>query len=121
MQIIQWSLGETTVLELHGVLTALAAAEFLAAAVRRLHLTGPQRLVLNLEDVPSIDAAGLGALVAAYGAVKRSGGTIRLARVGKRVHALLVVCRLITVFETFDSVEDAVADGSRGRPDPSTT
>jgi anti-sigma B factor antagonist len=116
MQIIQSPRGDTTVLELHGVLTAPAATDLLDATVRRVTRTGPHGLVLNLEDVPSIDAAGLGALVAAYGVVKQSGGTLRLARVARRVLALLVVCRLITVFETFDSVEDAVAGGSGARP-----
>jgi anti-sigma B factor antagonist len=120
MQIIQRPLGDTTVLELHGVLTAPAATDLLDTTVRGVTRTAPRWLVLNLGDVPSIDAAGLGALVAAYGVVKRSGGTLRLARVGKRVHALLVVCGLITVFETFASVEDAVASGAGGRPGLST-
>jgi anti-anti-sigma factor len=120
MQIIQRPLGDVTVLELHGVLTAPAATDLLDATVRSVTRAGPRGLVLNLEDVPSIDAAGLGALVAAYGVVTRSGGTLRLARLATRVHALLVVCRLITVFETFDSVDAAVADGAGGRPDPST-
>ena len=119
MQIIQSPRGDTTVLELHGVLTAPAATNLLDA-VRRVTRTGPHGVVLNLEDVPSIDAAGLGALVAAYGVVKQGGGTLRLARVAGRVLALLVVCRLITMFETFDSVEDAVAGGSEARPDLST-
>jgi anti-sigma B factor antagonist len=121
MQIIQRPLGDTTVLELHGVLTAPGATNLLDATVRKATRTSPQGLVLNLEDVPSIDAAGLGALVAAYGVVTRAGGTLRLARVAKRVHTLLVVCRLITVFATFDSVEDAVDAGSEGRPVPTTT
>ena len=120
MQIIQRPLGDTTVLELHGVLTGPAATDLLDATVRRVTRAGPRGLILNLEHVPSIDAAGLGALVAAYGVVKRSGGTLRLARLTKRVHALLVVCRLIAVFETFDSVDAAVADGSGGRPDQPT-
>jgi anti-sigma B factor antagonist len=121
MRITERRLQGTTVLELHGMLTSPAAIELLDATVRRVTRAGPQRIVLNLGDVPSIDAAGLGALVAAYGVVRRNGGTLRLACVAKRVHTLLVVCRLVTVFETFDSVEDAVADGSEAGPDPSTT
>lgn len=120
MRITERRVNRTTVLELHGMFTGTAAA-LLDATVHQVTRRGPQRLVLNLRDVPSIDAAGLGALVAAYGAVRRSGGTFRLAHVGARVHTLLVVCRLVTVFETFDSVEDAVADDSETGPDRATT
>jgi anti-sigma B factor antagonist len=112
---------DTTVLELHGVLTGPTATELLDAAVRRISGAGRQRLVINLGDVPSIDAAGLGALVTAYGAVRRNGGSLRLARVGRRVHTLLVLCRLATVFEMFESVEEAVSNGPGASPDPSTT
>jgi hypothetical protein len=41
--------------------------------------------------------------------------------VGRRVHTLLVLCRLATVFEIFESVEEAVSNGSGASPDPSTT
>jgi anti-anti-sigma factor len=121
MHITERPLRDTTVLELHGVLTGPAATELLDATVRRVSGAGRQRLVVNLGDVPSIDAAGLGALVTAYGVVRRNGGSLRLAHVASRVHALLVVCRLATIFEMFDSVEEAVSNGSGARPDPSTT
>lgn len=121
MHITERPLRDTTVLELHGVLAGPAATELLDAAVHRISGAGRRRLVVNLEHVPSIDAAGLGALVTAYGVVRRNGGSLRLARVARRVHALLVVCRLATIFEMFDSVEEAVSTGSGASPDPSTT
>ena len=111
MRITQKQLRDSTVLELHGPLTVPAAPELLNATVRKVTRLGSKRLILDLEDVPSIDAAGLGALVAAYGAAKRNGGSLRLGNPGKRVKTLLAVCRLTTILETFDSVEDAVKDG----------
>jgi anti-anti-sigma factor len=119
MRISERPIRDTTVLELHGTLTGPAATELLDATVRRVTRAGAQRLVVNLGDVPSIDAAGLGALVAAYGVVRQSGGTLGLARVGARLHELLVACRLVTVLETFDSVEEAVSRGSGASPDGS--
>src|SRR6202163_3653496 len=107
MRIIERPIRATTILEIHGPLAGPAATELLDATVRRVTRAGAERLVVDLGDVPSIDAAGLGALVAAYGVVRRTGGTLRLAQLAKRVHDLLVVCRLATIFETFDSVEDA--------------
>src|ERR1700719_1605906 len=83
MRIIERRLEGTTVLELHGTLNSPAAAELLNATVRRVTRAGPSRLVLHLGNVPSIDAGGLGALVAAYGVVRRNGGTFRLARAAR--------------------------------------
>jgi anti-anti-sigma factor len=119
MRITHRRLSGAIVLELHGCLTSPAATERLVAAVRKATRTPTERLVLDLEDVPSIDAGGVGALVAVYGLMRRAGGTLRLARVGKRVHALLVACRLVSAFETFDSVDGAVGRGTTaaaGRP-----
>jgi anti-sigma B factor antagonist len=121
MRIIERPILPTTILEMHGTLTGPVATGLLDAAVRRVTRAGAERLVINLGDVPSIDAAGLGALVAAYRVVRRSGGTLRLARPARRLHELLVVCRLVTVFETFDSVEDALSANSGASPDPPTT
>jgi anti-sigma B factor antagonist len=120
MRIIERPIRDTTILQLYGALTGPAAAELLDATVHRVTRAGRQRLVVNLEDVPSIDAGGLGALVAAYGVVRQNGGTLRLAHVARRVHELLVVCRLVSIFETFDSVEDALSAGPRASPDRST-
>ena len=119
MRITQRRLSGTIVLELHGSLTRPDASESLIAVVRKVARTPIGRLVLDLEGVPSIDAGGIGALVAAYGLMRRAGGTLRLARVRSRVYALLVICRLIPAFETFGSVEAAVAHGAMAGGEPS--
>jgi anti-anti-sigma factor len=108
MRITQRQLSGAIVLGLHGRLTSPAASERLIAAVRKVARTPTGHLILDLEEVPSIDAGGIGALMASYGLMRRAGGTLRLARVGVRVYALLLVCRLVPGFETFDSVDDAV-------------
>jgi anti-anti-sigma factor len=120
MRITERVLLKATVLDLHGILAGAAATELLETTVRRLAVASSRPLVLNLEDVPSIDASGIGALVTAYGSVHRRGGTLRLAGVGRRVRTLLLVCRLVGVFELFDSVDDAVANGSGSGPGSST-
>jgi len=109
MRITERRLQGAIVLELREMLTHDARA--LLVAVRRVARTGRTRIVLDLERVPSIDAAGIGALVAAYGLVRRQGGTFRLANVASRVHTLLVICRLVPELEIFDAVEAAALDG----------
>jgi anti-sigma B factor antagonist len=120
MQITERSIGDATILDLRGTLFGPDATERLGAAIRRLARAGRQQLVVNLADVPSIDAAGLGALVDAYSVVTRNRGTLRLTNVARRLHDLIVITRLVTVFDIFDSVEDAIRHGSEGAPTPST-
>jgi anti-anti-sigma factor len=113
MRIDERRLRGIHLLELHGPLTGPGPGELLMATIRRVMRGGPQPVVLHLADVLSIDAAGLGALVGAYGLVKEGGGTLKLANVAPRVYTLLVVCRLAPEFATFDSVEAALSTGSR--------
>ena len=121
MRITERWLGDTTILDLQGPLTGPEGTERLGATVHRLNRAGRQQLVVNLEDVPSIDAAGLGALVDAYSVTTRNGGTLKLAHLAKRLHDLIVITRLVTVFDIFDSVEDAIRNGSEVTPNPLTT
>jgi anti-sigma B factor antagonist len=63
---------------------------------------------LNLGGVSHIDSNGLGELVASHTTVSRNGGQIKLLNLTSRVQDLLSICRLSTVFETFDSEADAL-------------
>ncbi len=64
--------------------------------------------MLNLAEVNYVDSAGLGALVSAYTTVTREGGTLKLANVTRKLQDLLSITKLLTVFETFDSEDEAV-------------
>jgi anti-sigma B factor antagonist len=66
------------------------------------------RIVIDLGNVNLIDSAGLGALVAARtGAVNRGAG-MKLANLTKKIRDQLNITKLVTVFDTYDSVEAAV-------------
>jgi anti-sigma B factor antagonist len=120
MQITERTIEDATILDLRGTLFGPDATELLGAAIRRLVRAGRHRLVVNLADVPSIDASGLGALVDAYCVVTRNRGTLGLANVTRRLHDLIVITRLVTVFDIFDSVEDAIGRGTEAAAAPST-
>jgi anti-sigma B factor antagonist len=55
-----------------------------------------------------VDSAGLGELVSAYTTVKNAGGTLKLLNITKKVSDLLVITKLVTVFDTFDSETAAI-------------
>jgi anti-sigma B factor antagonist len=66
------------------------------------------RIVLNLAEVSYIDSGGLGTLVALRTTALNAGGTIKLANLTQRVSDVLQITKLITVFEAFNSVQEAV-------------
>jgi anti-sigma B factor antagonist len=107
MRITERQLGEVAVIDLRGALAGPKAVEMFDAAVRRRCRDGTRKVVANLGEVPSVDLAGLGALVDAYMALRQTGATLTLACVTKRIHDLVVITRLVTIFDTFDSVDDA--------------
>jgi anti-sigma B factor antagonist len=72
------------------------------------------RIVLSLADVTYIDSGGLGTLVALYTTARNADASIKLARLTKRVGDLLQVTKLLTVFDVYDSEEEAVNSLRKG-------
>ena len=77
-------------------------------------LSQNNQLVLNLGGGNYIDSGGLGTLVALYTTARSAGGAIKLAALTQRVGDLLQVTKLLTVFEVYDSVEEAVQSFRKG-------
>ena len=82
--------------------------ELLKDKVNSLVNQGHKKIVLNLAGVPYIDSAGLGEIVRTYTTVSRQGGSLKLLNLTKRITDLLSITKLLTVFETFDSENEAV-------------
>ena len=99
--------NDVVFIEPKGRLTVETEAEFVGA-VKRLLDAGRTRLVLNLADVPYIDSSGLGAMAQTYTSAWRRGGDLKLLNVTARNRQLLTVTKLLTVFEVFESEEEAV-------------
>ena len=108
MQIDQRSVGDVVVLDLKGKITLGEGDELLKDKVNSLVNQGHKKIVLNLADVPYIDSAGLGEVVRTYTTVSRQGGSLKLLNLTKRITDLLSITKLLTVFETFDSENEAV-------------
>jgi anti-sigma B factor antagonist len=108
MQIDQRAVGDVVVLDLKGRITMGEGDELLKDKVNSLVNQGHKKIVLNLADVPYIDSAGLGEIVRTYTTVSRQGGSLKLLNLTKRITDLLSITKLLTVFETFDSENEAV-------------
>jgi anti-sigma B factor antagonist len=108
MQIETRSVGDVTILDLKGKMTLGEGDEALKDRINTLVAEGHKKLVLNLEGVPYIDSAGLGEIVRTYTTVSRQGGSLKLLNLTKRIHDLLSITKLLTVFDTFDTESEAV-------------
>ena len=108
MHIEERAVGDVMVLDLKGRVTLGEGDELLKDKVNSLINQGQKKLVLYLADVPYIDSAGLGEIVRTYTTVSRQGGSLKLLSLTKRITDLLSITKLLTVFETFESEQDAV-------------
>ncbi|HEY0795491.1 MAG TPA: STAS domain-containing protein [Acidisarcina sp.] len=98
-----------TVLDLSGRITLGDGSVKLRDAVRDLLTKSSKLILLNLGDVNYIDSSGIGELVSAYTAVRNQGGELKLLNLTKKVHDLLQITKLYTVFDVKDDEASAIA------------
>ena len=98
-----------TVLDLGGRITLGEGSVTLREAIRDLIGKGSKNILLNLGDVNYIDSSGLGELVSAYTTAKNQSAAVKLLNLTKKVHDLLQVTKLYTVFDIYDDEASAIA------------
>jgi anti-sigma B factor antagonist len=108
MKIDERSVGSVKVLDITGQIKFTQGDEMLKDKIHSVVHQGNTKVLVNLAGVDYVDSAGLGELVGAFTTVKRAGGTMKLLNVTKRMHDLLAITKLLTVFETFDDEQAAV-------------
>jgi anti-sigma B factor antagonist len=108
MEISERNIGKVTVLDLSGKITLGEGDLVLKDKLYSLLNQGRKDVLLNLAKVQYVDSAGLGAIVAAYTTMARDGGSLKLSNVTKKMTDLLSITKLLTVFETFDSEDEAL-------------
>ncbi len=96
-----------TVVDMSGRITLGEGSVVLRDSIRDLISKGQKKILLNLGDVTYIDSSGIGELVSAFTAVRREGGELKLLKLTKKVHDLLQITKLYTVFDIKD--DEAIA------------
>ena len=96
------------VMDLSGRITLGEGSVVLRDAVRELLSKGNKKILANLADVNYIDSSGIGELVSAFTTVKNQGGELKLLNLTKKVHDLLQITKLYTVFDVKDNEANAV-------------
>lgn len=108
LNLIEKEVKGVTVLQLVGRVTLGDESNQLRTKLKDLLSQGKTRLVLDLAEVTYIDSAGLGTLVAGYTSAQNQGANLKLANLTKRFHEQLNITKLVTIFDVFDNVENAV-------------
>ena len=98
-----------TVLDLSGRITLGEGSVVLRDTIREILGKGEKKILLNLGDVTYIDSSGIGELVSAFTAVRKEGGELKLLNLTKKVHDLLQITKLYTVFDVKDDEAAAIS------------
>jgi anti-sigma B factor antagonist len=98
-----------TVLDMSGRITLGEGSVQLRDAVRDLLSKGQKHILLNLGDVTYIDSSGIGELVSAFTTAKNQGGELKLLNLTRKVHDLLQITKIYTVFDVKDDEASAIA------------
>lgn len=102
-----------TILSCHGRIVFGEEATDLRETLKRV-LSSTRQVVLNLGGVTYIDSGGLGTLVGVYSSARAAGAEIKLTGLGQRLRDVLQITKLVTVFEVYDTEQEAIATFHRG-------
>lgn len=108
MEIEERKIAGVTIVDITGKMVASENPGRLKDKITSLVFQGENRIVLNLGGVSYVDSSGLGELVACHSTTVRGGGEVKIANVGKRINDLLVMTKLLTVFDVHDSEDAAI-------------
>jgi anti-sigma B factor antagonist len=101
--------GDVTILDLTGEIRMGEGSTALRNSIRGLVTSGNKKLLLNLGSVSYIDSSGIGELIANYTTASRDGGQVKLLNLTDKVQDLLVITKLLTVFDVYETETEALS------------
>lgn len=108
MKIETRTMGDVKVLDCSGRITLGEGTMVVRNTVRDLLNNDDKKIILNLGDVNYIDSSGIGELVSTYTTVANNGGQLILLNLTKKIHELLQITKLLTVFHVFNDEQAAL-------------
>jgi anti-sigma B factor antagonist len=101
--------GSIILVDLSGRIALGEGSALLRKTVRDILDSGHVKIILNLGDVNYIDSSGIGELVSGFTAVRNRGGELKLLNLTKKIHDLLQITKLFTVFDVYSDESAAIA------------
>ncbi len=108
MKIETRTVSDVTIMDIHGKITIGEGSAEIRNHVRDLLQAGRKKILLNMGNVSYVDSSGIGELVSSFTTVTNQGGQLKLLNLTKKLHELLAITKLLTVFDTFDDEAEAV-------------
>jgi anti-sigma B factor antagonist len=100
--------GDVTILDMNGAVRIGEGSIALRDSIRGLADQGKKKVLLNLAKVNYIDSSGIGELIANYTTISRQGGQLKLLNLTEKIQNLLVITKLLTVFDAYDNEAEAL-------------
>ncbi len=101
--------GDLAVLAVSGKLMGGKETKQVHEKVKSLLGDGFKKIVIDLSKVKWLNSSGLGMLISCLTSITNAGGKIKIAGATEKVNNLLMITKLITVFDAYESVDRAVA------------
>ncbi len=98
-----------SILDLKGKITIGSGDVQLRETINKLVEDGKRNILINMQDVTTIDSSGIGELVGCYSSVTKKGGKLKLLHLPPKISDVLTVTQLITVFDVFEAEPEAIA------------
>lgn len=108
LEVTERQAGDVTILDMNGSVRMGEGAISLRNSIRGLIDGGKKKILLNLGGVKNIDSSGIGELIANYTTISREGGQLKLLNLTDKIQNLLVITKLLTVFDSYDNETDAL-------------
>ena len=108
LEVTERQAGDVTILDMSGAVRMGEGSIDLRNAIRGLVDGGKKKILLNLRSVKNIDSSGIGELIANYTTVSRDGGQLKLLNLTEKIQNLLVITKLLTVFDAYDNEAEAL-------------
>src|SRR5215210_3728385 len=108
LRIKERQVENVVVLEMDGNMRIGEGGVVFHSTIRRLLEEGQRKILLNLAGINYIDSSGLGELIASHNVLKKNDGQVKLLHLTKRVRELMVITKLLTVFDVYESESEAL-------------
>ena len=109
LEIKERQAGDVTVLDMNGKIRMGEGSSVMREAIRKLVGDGKKKILLNLGGVGNIDSSGIGELIANYTTISKQGGQMKLLNLTEKVNDLLVITKLLTVFDVYEDEAAALS------------
>ena len=109
MKITQKIQDDIVILELSGKIMGGPDATLLNDKLHSFIEAGQTKVVADLAKVNWMNSSGLGILISALTTIRNAGGDLKLSAITERIQSLLMITKLLTVFDTYDSTKEAIA------------